>query len=270
MKSILVALYLLILPATFPCTLQADDKSQLTGVEIIKKHLAAIGGKDTLSKIKTRVAIGMARKDSEAAAPVAVVSEAPNRVSAIYQFQDYNWQLTYDGSKPIFRPAISRGSSVVARKYEEMLSSGTMFNGMSLYNCLLGEQSDAVKFEAKGTKKVRGRSAFVVEMKSAKGLPIRLYFDQENLMWVRTDYGTVRISREMGAFTNDVVSKDEESTVDFFVETSDFKEVDGIKLPFKLEVVATSPILRQRSVGSIIATINEYKHNVPIDPRMFQ
>jgi hypothetical protein len=74
----------------------------------------------------------------------------------------------------------------------------------------------------------------------------------------------------MDGFTNDIVSKDEESTVDFFVETSDFKDVDGMKLPFKIEVVATSAILKQKNVGSITTTINEYRHNVSIDPRMFQ
>jgi hypothetical protein len=74
----------------------------------------------------------------------------------------------------------------------------------------------------------------------------------------------------MGTFTNDVTSKDEESTIDFYVETSDFKEVDGVKLPFKLEIVATKPILKQKDVGTITTTISEYRHNISIDPKMFQ
>jgi hypothetical protein len=250
--------------------LAADEKPQMTGVEIINKHIQAAGGKEALTKIKSRVATGIAKKDSDASVPVAIMSEAPNRVSAIYQFEGFNWQLSYDGGKAIFRPTISRASGVVMHKYEEMLATGTMFNSISLYNALLGGEAAGVKFEAKGTKKVKNRPAYVVEMKQGKGQPVRLFFDTETFMWVRTEYGSVRITKDMGTFTNAVNSKDEESTIDFYVETSDFKEVDGLKLPFKLEIVATKPILKQKDVGTITMTINEYQHNISIDPKMFQ
>jgi hypothetical protein len=155
-------------------------------------------------------------------------------------------------------------------KYEEILATGTMFNGISLYNTLAAGESADVKFEAKGTKKVRNRPSYVVEVNRGKGQPLRLYFDIETFMWLRTEYGSVRITKDIGTFTNAVGSKDEESTIDFYVETSDFREVDGLKLPFKLEMVATAPILKQRNVGTIITTINEYRHNITIDPKMFQ
>ena len=267
-SSAICSLILLLVCST--AALAFDEKQALTAAEIINKHLEAAGGKQALSRIKSRVALGTAKKDSDAAVPVAIMTEAPNRVSAIYQFVDYNWQLSYDGSKPIFRPAISRALSVVMHKYEDMLTTGTMFNSISLYNALLSGESESVKFEAKGTKKVKGRPAYVVEMKPKKGQPARLYFDAENFMWVRTEYGSVRVTKDMGSFTNAVESKDQETTFDFYVETTDFKEVDGVKLPFKLEMVATAPILRQKNVGTIVTTINEYKHNVAIDPKMFQ
>jgi hypothetical protein len=58
--------------------------------------------------------------------------------------------------------------------------------------------------------------------------------------------------------------------VDFYVETSDFREVDGVKLPFKFEQVVTYPILTQKRVGTLTGTIVEYRHNVEIDPKMFK
>lgn len=247
-----------------------DEKQSLTGAEIVNKHIEAVGGREAISKIKSRVALGTAKKDSDAAIPVAIMSQAPNRVSAIYQFEGYNWQLLYDGSKPSFRPVFSRAAAPIMHKYQDMLATGTMFNSASLYNALVAGESDDMKFEAKGMKKVKGRQTYVVEMKPAKGQALRLYFDAESFMWLRTDYGSVRITKDMGGFTNDIVSKDEEATFDFYVETTDFKTVDGVKLPFKLEMVVTAPILKQKSIGTMVTTINEYRHNIPIDPKMFQ
>jgi hypothetical protein len=261
--------FLLLIIALCAGAAPADNKDKLSATDIIAKHLAAVGGKDALDKIKSRVAIGTATKDSEAAVPMAVMSETPNRVSAFYQFSAFNWQLTYDGSKAIVRPLLSRANSPVLQKYQEMLATGTMFNGVSLYNVLAQGEASNVKFEAKGSRKVKGHPAYTVEMRRGNDKAL-LYFDADTFMWVRTDYGAVQLTREMGALTNSIESKDQETTCDFYVETSDFKQVDGMKLPFKLEIVATAPLLRQRNVGTIIATINEYRHNVPIDPKMFQ
>src|SRR6185295_1028252 len=141
--------------------------------------------------------------------------------------------------------------------------------GMALYNALLQGETESVKFEAKGMKKVKGRQAYTIEMKTNKDRAL-LYFDAETFMWVRTDYGSVRLTKEMTGFTNAVESKDQETTFDFYVETSDFKVTDGVKLPFKFEIVATAPILKQKNVGTIVATISEYRHNIQIDPKMFQ
>jgi hypothetical protein len=63
---------------------------------------------------------------------------------------------------------------------------------------------------------------------------------------------------------------EDEMTVDYYFETSDFREADGVKLPYKFEQVVTAPILRQKKAGSISGTITEYRHNVAIDPKMFQ
>ncbi|HKA19388.1 MAG TPA: hypothetical protein VKN18_13950 [Blastocatellia bacterium] len=248
----------------------AEDKQAITGTEIIAKHIAAVGGAEAIAKFKSRVAVGTVKKENEPDANMAIVSEAPNRVSAVYVFRNYNWQLTYDGSKTIFRPQVSKDASVVEDKQREMLATGAMFNSISLYSVLIQPGSD-VKFDAKGTKKVKGRPAYVVEAKVANKPSVLLYFDAESFMWVRTDYGRVRFTKSIGTFSNNVVQHGEDETeVEFYFETSDFREVDGVKLPFRFEQVVASPIIRQKRVGTIIGTISEYKHNVPIDPKMFQ
>jgi len=271
MKQRLLSVFLLIAASAFALSARADDKTpQLSAADIISKHLAASGGKEALAKFKSRVAIGTVQKENSPAVPFAIVSEAPNRMSAIFQFQEpAQWQLGYDGGKAVFRPQFGRATAPIEGKFREMLTTGTMFNSISLYNILLGD-GEGIKFEAKGIKKVKDRPAYVVEAKRGKDLNVKLYFDTETFMWVRTDYGQVRVTKPMSTFTNDVTSKDDEATYDFYVETLDFKEVDGVKLPYRIEMMTTRPILMQKDRGVIVAKINEYRHNVPIDPKMYQ
>jgi hypothetical protein len=272
MRYPLSTLFVLLLFGFTTATISSAGQQSLTAAEIIDKHLTAVGGKQALAKLKSRVAIGTVRKENEPEVRMAIVSESPNRVSAVYVFERFDWQMTYDGKKSFVRggPLLPRDFSPIQDKYNEMLASGLMFNSISLYNLLLDSESNGVKFEAKGTKKIKDRSAYVVEAKKGK-VSARLYFDAENFMWVRTEYGRAQVSKSIQPFTNDsVYHNDDEMSVDFYFDTSDFREADGVKLPFKFEQVVTYPILRQKKAGTLSGIISEYQHNVPIDPKMFQ
>jgi len=247
-----------------------QKKSNPTADEIISKHIQAAGGKEKVSSFKSRIAIGTVKKESEPEAKMAIVSESPNRVSAVFILTNYDLRFTYDGRAASLRPQLSRAYAAFANKYREMAASGLMFNSISLYNLFLNSPTD-VRFEAKGIKKVKGRDAYVVEITRPKADAMRAYFDAETYMWVRTDYGMAHISKEAGAFTNEsVYHTADELSVDFYIETSDFRDVDGVRLPFKFEVLLTTPIVREKSSGTIAGTITEYRHNEMIDPKMFQ
>ncbi len=262
---------LLLLTSAISVAPASNDKKSLTAAEIISKHIAALGGKEKLGQLKTRAALGTVKRENEPASRIVIASEATGRLAVIYKFEQYDWRLNYNGTKAAMRPILSRELSVVTDKYQEMLASGLMFNGISLYNLLTEPESNDVKFEAKGTKNLHGRPAYIVEVRGRNVAPMRLYFDAQDFMWVRTDYGNVTIKKYQGPFTNDVVSHaDDDIIVDFYIETSDFREVDGVKLPFRFEQVVTSPILRQRLVGTLTGTILEYRHNIDIDPKFYQ
>jgi hypothetical protein len=275
MKHIfLVFLFIFSLHLSTGAATHQDQK--LSGEQIIQKHLDAVGGREALAKLKSRIAIGTVRKEDEPDSQMVIMSEAPNRVSAFYALRDYDLFMIYDGSKAIIRPVMPKNVSTITDKYVEILGSGLMFNSISLYSLMTAGEITGLSPEAKGMKKVGGRQAYVVQVKTPKG-PMRLYFDAENFMWVRTDYGKASVSaglRETGgnrAVLNQMKNEGgSETTVDFYIETSDFRDVDGVKLPFKFVQVLTSPILRKSAVGTITGTIREYRHNEPIDPKMFQ
>ena len=136
MRYALASLLLLCLIGFAPGTTAHDQAQSLTAAEIISKHLEAVGGKATLAKFKSRIAIGTVKKENDPGIQMAIVSEAPNRVSGVYVFSKYNWQLTYDGKKTIVRPLFPRAYAEIQTKFEEMLASGLMFNSISLYNSL--------------------------------------------------------------------------------------------------------------------------------------
>ena len=269
MKPILTALLSCLLASGLASA--SDDKpAKLTAEEIISKHLEAAGGRDRLTKFRTRIAIGSIKKENDPEGKMAIMSEAPNRLAAVYVLPAYDLRFIYDGGKAMLRPQLPRTLVAFDNKYRDIVASGLMYNGIPLYNLVLQPPADA-KFEAKGMKKVRGRGAYVVGVKRPKGDEMRLYFDAETFMWVRTDYGQAHRQKEMRPFSNEPVSRaDDDLTVDFYIETSDFKVVDGVKLPFKFQQLVTTPLLRDSSSGLITGTITEYRHNEQIDPSMFR
>jgi len=255
----------------FIVTASVPAQEKLTADQIVEKHLAAVGGRAAMAKFKTRVAVGTIKRENEVAGQMAVMSEYPNRLSIFYGFRDFDLQMIYDGNKAFFRPALRRDLAPLADKYQEMLASGLMLNSISLYNLIANSPAGELKFESKGTKKVAGKPAYVVQIKTSGGTQMKLYFDSENFMWVRTDYGSTSVARQMGTFTNDVVNQGgTETTFDFYVETSDFRDVNGVKLPFRFVQVLSAPFISQKAIGTVMGEIKEYKHNEGIDPKMFQ
>ena len=264
------SLLLLLIPALLAFPAMAQEKAAApTGVEIIEQHLRATGTKEKLAQIKSRIAIGTVRREAEPATNMAIMSQ-PNQFSAVFLFAEYEWRLGYDGSKSFIRPRLSRTYEPIETKLHEMLESRLIFNSIGLYNLLL-QPATNVKFEAKGTKKIKGREAYIVEVRQSKMSAMRMYFDTENYLWLRTDYGKAHVQQQMKGFTNEPVGRGQDDLiVDLYIETSDFREVDGLKLPHRFDMLVTIPILRQRTSGVITGTITEYRHNQPIDPQMFR
>jgi hypothetical protein len=258
---------LLLLLCCSLCAPAAGQEKGLTAEEIINKHLEAVGGRGALSKLKTRIAAGTVKRESDPEAKMAIVSEAPNRLAAVFIFTNFDLRMVYDAGKWNMRPQLPRQYVAFQNKYEEMLTSGLMYNDISLFNILLNPPEKA-KFEAKGVKKLKGGEAYVVEVKQPGLDTMHLFFDKQTLMWVRTEYGQAHFTLAMKGMT--VTHQDEELTVDFYIETSDFRDVGGLKLPFRFEQVVTAPILGQKQHGTIVGKITEYRHNEPISPQMFQ
>ena len=110
---------------------------------------------------------------------------------------------------------------------------------------VLGQIAARERQEQKGKQKVGDREAYVIVATPAAGSPEKWYFDTQTGLLIRTDS-----ERE---------SPEGKVPVEAYLE--DYKEIDGVKLPFTLRQVLPA--------FSIIIKISEVKHNVPIEDSKF-
>jgi len=96
-------------------------------------------------------------------------------------------------------------------------------------------------------EKVGAQDAYVVVMTPKTGPSARLFFDTSSLMLVKTVL-TVNVPQLGG-------------DIEQVVEFSDFRDVDGIKLPHVTK--ATNP------AQTVTATITQFTHNASIDDSSF-
>ncbi|MFZ0063587.1 MAG: hypothetical protein WAL47_16265 [Pyrinomonadaceae bacterium] len=98
-----------------------------------------------------------------------------------------------------------------------------------------------------GQARLHGRDVYIVEGKPEKGPTEKLFFDKENGLLLRWDM--VRRNPQRG-------------NVFVKVHLDDYREVDGLKVPFKVRFAFES--------FDITLRVAELKHNVPIDDAVFQ
>src|SRR6202008_4541759 len=102
------------------------------------------------------------------------------------------------------------------------------------------------KITLAGMSKIGYRDVYVLDMRPAKGQADRVYLDAQTYLPVRTNTLSLR---------GDVL-------VPVEIYLDDWREVEGIKYPFSIS----------QNMGKItlVLTVKEIKHNVPIDPKVFE
>ena len=191
---------------------------------ILDKYLEASGGRKALEKITSRVATGTVEMTSlGVTGTVEFVEQSPNQSSVIINAPGLGvMQRTFDGTRAWLQDPV-QGIIRFTGVGFELMKEGAVFNKPAKLRELF---PSAVLI---GKEKLGGKDVYVVRL----GLE-KWYFDAEGGLLLRK-----------GNMYYD-----------------DYREVDGIKLPFKLrdEVLASA---------GIIYKLTEIKHNVKIDEAKF-
>jgi hypothetical protein len=238
----LVASMLLLL-GSVPAVAQPAD-------EIVEKHLAASGGREVLSKLTSRRATGsltVGTPVGDLAGTVEVYSKLPNKtrtlikvdLSALGGGQVVNDQR-FDGETGYVIDTLNGDREISGNQLEAMR------NG-AFPTPLLTYRERGTQLSLASPEKVGGKDAYVIVMTPKTGPAARLYIDMDSLMLVKTAI-TVNVPQLGG-------------DIEQIVEFSDFRDVDGIKLPFTTR--STNP------AQTITATVTDVVHNVEIDDKSF-
>jgi photosynthetic reaction center cytochrome c subunit len=204
--------------------------------KILDSYLAAVGGADALTKIKTRVQKGNIDAFGDKY-PIEVYSEAPDkRVSishpksgdSVTAFNgEVGWLALPRGMHPM-NPAEAQAASIDAQLYFPARLP-------SLYQ----------EFRVRPGETIDGRPTYQVSAKGKNLPPMNLYFDQENGMLLRMiRYAETPLGRNP-------------TEIDY----ADFRVVDGVKIPFRWTLA--------RPNGSFTIQVEDVKQNVPVDQKLF-
>jgi hypothetical protein len=223
--------------------------SAQTADEIVEKHLAAVGGRDALSRLTSRVMTGtitISTPAGEFSGPIQVMNQAPNKVRTLINLDlsavgvgKMTVDQRFDGVTGYAIDTLQGNRDITGDQLEGMRNS--MFP-----TPLLNYKQNGVGVELTGKENVGDREAYLLVLKPKTGPSTKNYIDATTFLLIR-QIVTADIP-PVGTL---------EQTTDF----SDDKEVDGIKVPHKL--VSSS------SLQNFTVTIDKVEHNGSLDQTLF-
>ena len=223
--------------------------SAQTADEVIEKSIVASGGREALAKVTSRATTGtmtVSTPGGDITGTIEVLNQAPNKSQTV---------ITLDLS------AMGAGKMTIDQRFDG--TNGYATNSMQGETPVTSGQLDTwrnaifpspfLDYKARGTKveltgkeKLEDKDVYALVITPAKGPTTRVWMDATTYQPVKTV--TSVETAEVGTF--------EQTTL-----MSDFREVDGLKLPFKL--VGSSPI------QTFTVVVTKVEHNVTVDEARF-
>jgi hypothetical protein len=221
-----------------------------TADEVIEKSLTATGGRAALGKLKSRLMTGtitLSTPAGDITGSVEILNASPNKSRSLIKVD-----LSALGAGPWVLDQRFNGSSgyVIDTLQGNRDLTGNQLDNMrngSFPHPFLNYKELGSTAQLGGKEKVGERDAYVVIFEPPSGSVVRQYIDAETFLPVKT---TMKVEVPQ-------LGQEMEQTVEFL----DYREVDGVKIPFGL--AATS------AVQNYTVTFSKVEHNVRIDETLF-
>jgi hypothetical protein len=239
---------LFVLLVLFVCFVQLAAAQ--TADEIIEKHLAALGGRTALNNLKSRSmkgTIALSTPVGELTGPIEVLNQVPNKTRTFIQLDLSGLGLgkvvqdqRFDGTSGYVIDTMQGNRDITGDQLESMKNA-------QWPNPLLNYKEMGATVELAGKEKAGDRDAYVLIGRPKAGPVIRQYIDAETYLPIKTV--TKIMVPQLG------------TEVEQVTETSDFKAVDGVKVPFQIKTTS--------SLQTLVVTVTQIEHNKAIDPSLF-
>jgi hypothetical protein len=207
--------------------------------QVLSKYVEALGGKGALEKLKTRMMKGSQIRFDGTAWPVEIYQAAPNKFASIVTTPNGIVSFGFNGT--VGWSKNPRGQRELSGEALVQMKRSAEFYG----DLKLKELYPNMTLE--GTEKVGDREAYAIRSKVGEKRTEKLYFDTQTGLLIRI------------LSLNDTILGDIPDQEDL----SDYREVDGVKLPFTIQMSYVDPWIGwTRKFAGI-------KHNVSIDTSKF-
>ena len=217
--------------------------------EVIEKHLTAIGGRAALAKVKSRSMTGTIALNTpvgELSGPVQIMNQAPNKSRTLIKLDlsavgagEMTVDQRFDGSVGFVSDSMQGNRDITGNQLENMKNA-------TFPSPFLDYKERGVTVELGVKEKVGTRDAYLLTVKPKAGPAVRQWVDAETYLPLRV---AVKVEvPQMGEV---------EQTTEF----SDFRDVDGVKVPFTIK--------SSSSAQSFTITLTKVEHNSKIDETLF-
>ena len=223
-----------------PNAVQILPNRQASADQVFDKYIRALGGAERLASLTSFVARGTYSgfNTGGAEVPVEIFARAPDQLTTIVRTSEGDAVKTYDGRngwvaegwRPL--PLMSlTGGNLAGVRMEAVMSFPT------------GIRQAFSQWQVSSTT-IDDRPVQIAQGTTAGQPPVNLYFDESGLLvrlvrWNRTAVGTVPTE----------------------IDYADYREVAGVKLPFRTIVTWTD--------GQNATELSEVRPNIPIDAAKF-
>jgi hypothetical protein len=221
-----------------------------TAEDIVERHLAAMGGRAALEKLTSRVTTGtisVSTPGGDLTGSVTVYNKGANKSRTLVRIDASQFGLgqivqdqRFNGTSGYALDTLNGNREIAGDQLETARSN-------TFPSPLLNYKDAGTRLELLGREKAGDRDAFVLRVTPKTGPPARMFFDAETYLLARTVV-TVNVPQLGGDVEQTIV-------------VSDYRDVDGVKIPFQIRSV------NQFQTVSITAT--KVEQNTAIDDAMF-
>jgi outer membrane lipoprotein-sorting protein len=221
-----------------------------TADDVIEKYLAAIGGRAALAKVTSRSTTGtmtLTLPNGPVSGTIEILNQQPNKSRTVTKLDLTSMgagQLTreqrFDGAAGYILDSLQGNREITGNQLENLKNT-------AFPTPLLTYKERGATVELAGKEKVDGRDAYVLLFKPKTGSVARNFIDAETYLPAR-----IVVKLDIPEAGGEV-----EQTSDL----SDYRVVDGIKIPFAIRVSS--------QIQNFTVAVTKVEHNVTVDGTLF-